>query len=211
MEVKFLLSEDYDNLLTEIEKERENPFGLFKDIYLQNKERNPDFLQLSLNGIERKQKRIWEKWMQIDYSDSQMTLEGQVYKDPDFRFYESLKNFISELQQPIENQKEIEVQPPNKNVSSILTQQQFALLFYYLQKVGIISSEIKNKQITKSLQYITGYSFGRIEKIIKSQNEPSFKISQIENDFNKLKNKLKSVISEIEKDVNRFNKEGEIR
>lgn len=104
MESKFFRSKDYDQLLTEIEKDIENPFGLFKDVYMQNKERNPDFLKLTLKGIKRKQDEVWRKWLMIDFTDSQMTLEGQVYQDHEFCFYEDLKNFIFELHPSQEKQ-----------------------------------------------------------------------------------------------------------
>ena len=207
MEPKFLKSADYNQLLEDVKNEYENPFGFFRDSYLQNKERNPHFLQLSLNGIKRKQSKVWEKWMQIDYTNSAMTLEEQVYKDPTFNFFERLKNFIYELQNPKEEQKEIQVVKPKGN--PLLTREQTAILFYYLREKSLIAPNPQNKHLSTAIELLTGYSAKQIADILTRPERPIYQLGKDQNglkrnDLKELKNQLQNIVEQIDIDLNRY-------
>ncbi len=98
LKVEVYGAKEYDYLLQIIKKEQSTAKNVFEYYYKKKKELNPEFLFHSLNAIEREQSKIYTKWIQVVKGNSEMNLETQVKKDPDFSFFESLKNFINELQ-----------------------------------------------------------------------------------------------------------------
>jgi len=204
LKVKFYRSEDYDLMLEEIRKEFENPLGLFKDVYIQNKERNPNFLGLTLSGIERKQQKVYSKWLQVDFSDSQMTLEGQIKNDPDFRFYEELKDFIRELQKPNEESESFHPQKPKGK--PILTREQTTILFYYLREKLLIAPNPQNQHLATAIEMLTGYSSKQIADILTRPERPVYHLGKDQSgvkkdDLIKVKNQLQNIIERISKDL----------
>jgi hypothetical protein len=210
LEIKFYREKDYDRLLQVLKDERENPFGLFREVYKQNKERNPDFLNLSLRGIDRKQSNVWKKWEQIDFSNSQMKIETQVHKDPDFRFYEDLKKFISELQNPKEEPKEIQIQKPKGK--PILNREQTALLFYYLREKRLIAPTPQNQNLAAAIELLTGYSAKQFRDILKRPETPVYQLGKDQKgikrtDLKELKNQLQTVLNKIDTDLAQYKDE----
>jgi hypothetical protein len=218
MESKFLRSYDYDKLLKEVKQEHENPFGYFNEIYLQNKERNPDFLKLCLNAILRRESELMADWIGVMNLNPQFNYEDIIKHNPEYSFCQDLKHWILETEQP-EQEKEIPATNPEAKGQPIqkpkgkptLTREQTAILFYYLREKCLTAQPL-NKDIAKAIQLISGYQQKQIEDILRRPETPVYQLGKDgkgikRNDLKTVKSQLENIISKIDSDLSKYENE----
>ena len=122
-EKKFLRSADYDDILKSIIQEYENPFGLFKAIFQNQREINPDFIKLMTNAIDKGQNVVITRYLDIEPFDA-------LYQSTGYKFYESLKKYLLELEESLK--ESIQNEDENKPIISTLDPIEKLLVAHYL-------------------------------------------------------------------------------
>lgn len=172
-EPKFLNSTDYNKIIKEIKTEIENPIGYFKDVYLQNKDRNPDFLNLFLHKILQLENEIKYDWINFCELNPQYKFEDIEKRNPEYSLYQQLKRVIIQLETP-EPDKE-QPQPKQPKGKPILTREQTAVLFFYLRELRLIAQP-QNKELATAINLISGYSNKQIYDILRKPETPIYQL-----------------------------------
>lgn len=225
-EKKFLRSEDYDNILKLVKCDIENPFGLITDIYQQHKERNPKFIELLLKATDRAKFPIIQEWNNFLLLNPTFEWKEFLFHSPDFKFYETLKTFLSEL----DNQEQAKEQPEPTNAKqpkeqpqtlkpvagkSQLNREQTALLFWYLRERSIIIQP-DNTTLATAINLLTGHKDKQMKDILKVSGTPVYNIGKRgqrvdRNDFKTIISELQILIDQIKKDYKINSDNGELK
>lgn len=206
---KFLKSEDYDRIVLDLLNESENRLGLLCDIFKIQKGRNPDFICLMQNAIDRRKQPIYSKYI------------GVIKYNPTFQPAElnpllSLEDGVLALEaieyEEIKPQEDKTArQELNKKKGkatkgkSILSREQVVMLFFYLRENSLVAPNVENGTFASAIEAMTGHSATQIQNILKMPGNPISLLGK--SDSRVSKKDLKDLIPEIEKLLSRMKKD----